>query len=263
MGHWDKHAKQWDLIGAPLRPSPQDVNTIQSGILDDSKPVLVLGITPELTRAFPRIVAIDKNPAMLNKLWTSDPEQGTAICEDWLTFSPNGLQFGAVVGDGCFTVLGSGEAAERLIKHLNSILDPGTDLRFRLFVRPESTWSKGELHRLIKAREAPKSFHAFKWMIAMHLASFGKGVVSVRAILQFFNDEWGSRNEVSRATGWSLEAINTIDAYGGSSDIYWFPTINEFMEIMSCHLESPVLSSSTGYELCEQCPVLVAKTRRN
>jgi hypothetical protein len=261
MSHWSNHAKQWNLICAPLRPSPQDVITMQQGIPTNSHPVLVLGVTPELTEAFPQVVAVDKNPDMLRGLWKSSSNRSTAICADWLTFRPEDQEFAAAVGDGCFTVLGSAAHAERLMEHLNTILGPGKSLRFRLFIRPENTWDKPELNRLMSSTEMPVNFHAFKWMMAMHLASRNNNTVSVREILQFFNTNWPDRVEIAMATGWSPDAIGTIDAYKDSQDVYWFPTIGEFMSIAARYFLSPEIATPQGYNLCEQCPILLANTK--
>lgn len=261
MNHWSNHAKQWDLIGAPLRPSPQDVDRIKQGLEGcDSDPVLVLGVTPELTEAFPHVVAVDKNPDMLRGLWKDGQGRSEAVCSDWLTLDLRGQIFTAVVGDGCFTVLGSATNAEVLMNRLNSGLKPGTSLRFRLFIRPEKVWSLEELQSLT-LHEAPINFHAFKWMMAMHLSAYNQDSVNVRDILGFFNEYWPDRRATCKVTGWNPDTVSTIDAYHDSQDVYWFPTMQGFIDLASIHFASLETAISSGYDLCEHCPILAAETK--
>src|SRR5436190_2099932 len=71
-GHWKDHAVNWDLIGPPLRPAPEDLAVIAEAVsrLTDEVPhrdlkVLILGVTQEYAR-FPwpkgtNLVAWERN----------------------------------------------------------------------------------------------------------------------------------------------------------------------------------------------------------
>lgn len=258
MSHWSGHAKQWDRVGPPLRPSPEVVACIQQGLLPSENPVLILGVTPEMTEAFARVIAVDRNPEMLHGLWKKDSSRSRAVCADWLSLEPSEYSYAAAIGDGCFTVLGSAIRAEMLMARLASILDPGTPLRFRLFIRPEMPWSLNELITLTQ-QQATINFHAFKWMISMHLAARHGDQIGVKEICEFFNTHWPERQALCEATGWNPNTVATIDVYRDSSDMYWFPTVETFKTLADQYFLDTAIISCGTYDLAEQCPVFFAQ----
>jgi hypothetical protein len=97
------------------------------------------------------------------------------------------------------------------------------------------------------------NFHVFKWRLAMALhGSLAEGVV-VGAIWE----EWHRRKipaaDLSRALGWPVAAINTIDSYRGSDMHYTFPTLEEVSGIAGEYLDEEARYFMT-YELGERCP---------
>src|SRR4051812_45292938 len=90
--HWPRHARQWALVGPPLRPAPEDVAVARAVLeawrtLHGRPPrVLVLGVTPELVAvAAPvaaRVIAIDRSAAMIGAVL---PAAGGALAlqADW------------------------------------------------------------------------------------------------------------------------------------------------------------------------------------
>lgn len=76
--HWPRHARQWALVGPPLRPGPDDVAATERAVAawsagEGRAPrALVLGVTPELvTMAWPagaRVLAVDRSAAVIDAI---------------------------------------------------------------------------------------------------------------------------------------------------------------------------------------------------
>ena len=65
----------------------------------------------------------------------------------------------------------------------------------------------------------------------------------------------GDRTAAARRLGWPVEAINTIDAYKGSSVAYTFPTLAEISAAVVGRFEIVGITHPT-YKLGERCPVI-------
>ena len=83
--------------------------------------------------------------------------------------------------------------------------------------------------------------------------------VGVNAILDTFNSLFKNREELSRATGWPRDQIDTIDFYQGSSVAFHFPTRDRLLSVISEIFTDSRFVSSGTYELAERCPLLVAQ----
>ena len=72
--HWPRHARQWALVGPPLRPSPSDVAAVRAQLprFGPAPRGLVLGVTPELIGAgWPataRLIAIERSAEVIAAL---------------------------------------------------------------------------------------------------------------------------------------------------------------------------------------------------
>src|SRR5256885_7533170 len=93
--HWIDHARQWALVGPPLRPGPEDISFVTTGIEQwlsrtgyRDPTLLVLGVTPELC-SLPivggsRVIAVDNSQAMIQSWWKPRPRcADQVICCDW------------------------------------------------------------------------------------------------------------------------------------------------------------------------------------
>ena len=53
--HWSQHARQWSLVGQPLRPGPEDIGASRTAVAEwletagRAPDILVMGVTPELS----------------------------------------------------------------------------------------------------------------------------------------------------------------------------------------------------------------------
>jgi len=258
MSHWSGQARQWDRVGAPLRPPAEVVEQLCGPLASCGDPALVLGVTPELTAALPRLLAVDRSATMIERLWPGNAPGRRALCADWLDLEPSGERFCGAVGDGSLTVLGTPQRVEQLLERLVALLPAGAPLRLRVFQRPEVPWSLGQLQALSQS-PGDLNFHAFKWMLAMQLAGLHGDQLPVTTILEVFNQHWPDRVQLAQRTGWPAAQIDTIDVYRGSADVYWFPTASTLLELVSNQFNAVQLEPCGSYPLAAQCPILSAR----
>src|SRR5271155_1271552 len=89
-GHWGAIARQWDRLGAPLRPSAEDLDFFTATVDEWSQQygaprVLLLGVTPEIYHLrWPcgtHLLAADHTRSMIDSVWPGPAEQ--VILADW------------------------------------------------------------------------------------------------------------------------------------------------------------------------------------
>ena len=86
----------------------------------------------------------------------------------------------------------------------------------------------------------------------------GNANVPVALIHRIFDREFSDRGALSRATGWSFDDIDEIDAYADAKTVYSFPTRGEIVMALPRSFSNPRFLNSGSYELAERCPVFVA-----
>jgi len=254
VDHWVTHAKNWHLIGPPLRPSEDCIRVFERiakncPASSDAHEALLLGITPELaSMTWPvgtRLRVVERCQAMLDMYHRGPWRRTTKTIEhlgDWRRMSrfAKGSQ-DLVIGDGCFTTLREREY-DTVLRQIHGVLRPGGVFAHRWFLRP-STPDKSSSFR--------DSFHAFKLQLLMSLQkSFEQGVEVKQAY------EWWSQRQLDIAA-WPAEEVATIAAYAGSDALYTFPTeaelaakLDKFFHLELCHVVE-------GYDLSERCPVIM------
>ena len=93
--HWNEHARQWSLIGPPLRPAAEDIRLLEAAVQDwrsctavAAPRALLCGVTPEIARmrwpAGTRLIAVDHSRPMIAGVWPAAQVPGVAVCGDWL-----------------------------------------------------------------------------------------------------------------------------------------------------------------------------------
>jgi hypothetical protein len=102
-----------------------------------------------------------------------------------------------------------------------------------------------------------RSFHAFKWHLAMAIATeAGDPNVRVERIHEVFNEAFPDRALLAGAAGWREEDIATIDVYRGSWEVYSFPTFAQFRATLPEGLVNLRQVPTGSYELAERCPLV-------
>lgn len=213
------------------------------------RPTLLYGVTPELAALRESLIALDGSAGMIEGVWQGDTEARSARHGDWLSppFVP--MTFGAALGDGALNVVPGSAARRVLLTQLERLLVPGGRAVFRVFVRPVAPET---LAAVLETAAENQSFHAFKWRVAMALASEALGEVAVSRLYEVLR-----RAEVQgHLRCFDPEAVTTLAAYRGSSDVYGFPTESELAAELPRGLTARWLRVR-GYELAERCPLWV------
>ncbi len=212
-------------------------------------PTLLYGVTPELAALREPLIALDGSLGMIEGVWQGDTEARSARHGDWLSppLAPSSVE--AALGDGALNVVPGSAARRVLLTQLERLLVPGGRAVFRVFVRPVVPEA---LSAVLATPSTSHSFHAFKWRVAMALASAAPGEVAVSRLYEVLR-----RAEVEGALRcFAPEAVATLAAYRGSGDVYGFPTEAELAAELPRGLTARWLRVG-GYELAERCPLWV------
>ena len=259
--HWQAHARQWQHIGAPLRPCAEDVALMAGWLGQRPGHGLLLGVTAELTALSDRLLALDRDGAMIERVWRPRTPQQTAQRGDWLEIAPQGPHFDFAAGDGSLNVLADAGQYRQLFDHLRPRLRDGGLVVLRVFCTPE----QGETPEAVLAaarRGGIGSFHAFKWRLAMAMvAQQGDATIAVERIGQRFGQLVPDRAGLAALAGWPAADIDTIDVYRDSTVAYSFPTRAQLRLALPDYCEE-IGSAHGSYELAECCPVIALRMRR-
>jgi SAM-dependent methyltransferase len=250
---WQNFHTVYQKLGPPLRPSLSDVKSFARATVG-CKRILLLGVTPELTRLGQELTAIDNSEQMLDKVWPGDDHHRKAVLGDWTKLPFSGSSFDAVVGDGSLN--SAPEHIDGVIREARRVLTPGGILVLRVFCSPDQPESLADIE-YDGAIYAETNIHALKWRIAMALArNNDRRTVPVEAILDAFNRLFPDRALLARTAGWAATDIATIDAYRGASHSLSFPTLTETLKLTEETFRCPRVHVATGYPLAELCPTI-------
>lgn len=263
MDHWPLHARQWALVGPPLRPSDEDVGAAAAAIDAWTRAhgraprALLLGVTPELASLpVASLVAIDRVPAMIDALFVRGPGRDAQVGE-WSALPLPAGAIDVVLGDGALSCVAYPAGYRAIAAELARVTAAGAIVALRLFAAPARRESIGEVARALAAG-AIAGFHALKWRLAMAVAPADRNV-RVAEIVAAFDAIAPDRAALARRTGWAPETIATIDVYRGSDTVYSFPTEAEAVaELTGFVVEARHVPA---YELGERCPTIVLRRR--
>lgn len=265
---WSKHARQWDRVGQPLRPTKDDVAHVESCIAawstrhDRAAPrVLLLGVTPELAKlnwpSGTKLVALDRAPAMIAAVWPGDTCWRHALCADWFDapFAP--ASWDLIVGDGALNMLPTMAHYPRAIATLEHLLAPGGRLLLRLFARPARPETVTEVLRALDTGEID-NFHIFKWRLAMALHGNSDGGVRLADIWQAWHDGVKDPRALAARRAWPTHTLETIDAYRDQATRYTFPTLAELRTLLSANFVEDDCQLP-DYDFGQCCPRFVLR----
>ena len=258
--HWNDIARQWNRLASPMRPCREDVETIRQSLEPGDGLCLLLGVTPEFTNLPTRLVAIDNSAAMIRALWPGNRPGRNVVRGDWLDLPFAASCFDAIIGDGSLTLLSYPLQYERLFAQLSRLLKPAGKILIRFFASPEAGETCAEVcQEALRGRIA--GFHAFKWRLSMAVAAESHGPnISVADTHAAFNRLLPDRKRLAAATGWSHEAIATIDLYRGSAAGYSYPALAQLRRVFAQRFRETGLTQGS-YELAERCPILILEPR--
>jgi hypothetical protein len=254
---WDDFHRRWSRLTPPLRANQEVVAAITRLIADRKERALLLGVTPELANIADSIVAVDKSQSMIDRIWPGDTQARKAVLGNWQQIPLSRREFTTVIGDGSLNTIAFADYAV-VFSQLEKILLPGARLAVRIYETPERCETMDEIRSATMAGRAG-GFHAFKWRLAMTIASGAKNpTVAVAAIHALFVREFPDRDALGAATGWSRDVIDEVDAYAGQDLLYSFPTRREILSVLPKEFSNPRFEISGTYELAERCPIFIA-----
>lgn len=254
LNHWQNYGPRWTRVREPLRPDAQVVDRMRALVAGHPGRALLLGVTPELAALFDTLDAVDKNVEVIATQWPGDSPGRRAIVGDWLEFGSGPDAYAVVAGDGSLNMATSPAMLSALLLRTHQLLAPGGLFFCRLFERPERAFSEDDLRAALGGR-LRVNFHAFKWMMAMHLADTRGMVVAVAEILELFERLSPDRAALARRTGWPMPEIDTIEVYRGSQIRYVFPARAEWIAALPAGVRADFLPAG-DYDLAACCPIL-------
>lgn len=260
---WRKHSNQWQKMGPPLRPCARDGEATMKLALPallarkTAATVAVLGVTPEIVRLpWPNHVhihAFDQSAEMIGALWHPHPHLPSKVTQArWQELPVPDQSIRLVVGDGSLNALPHVSEYAQVLSELARVLETDGLLCVRAYVRPEH---REPLEAIVKDALVGniRSFHALKWRMAMSLSEAPGYSVAATDILAAFEVAFPDRSVLAQATNWSLEVIDTIDAYREASTRFNFPTLPALQDICAPWFVIHDFVYA-DYELGERCP---------
>ena len=256
--HWPRHARQWALVGPPLRPCPEDVAIMERVVAGGGRRAVILGVTPELVGlrwpAGARVVAIDRSRDVIGSIFPTGVPGAIAVQADWqaLPCAPGTVD--VVLGDGSLVNLPFPAGYRTLAAEFHRVLAPGARVALRLFAAPERRESLAEVAADLHAGRIG-NFNALKWRIAMAVQPDDRNIPVVD-IGRAFDDIAPDRAALAARLGWPRPVIDAIDVYRGSALVYSFPTLAEVRDALAPWLVVSAVHTP-AYELGDRCPTLV------
>ena len=261
--HWPRHARQWALVGPPLRPGAADVQLMEAEAAarhvatgGRSLAALILGVTPELvTMRWPddtRVVAVERSADVIGAIFPATAGAEVVVA-DWRALPRPDASLDLVIGDGSLSNLAFPADYRLLAAELGRVLAPGGRVALRLFAAPETREPLAAV-AVALASGTIGSVHALKWRIAMAIQPDDRNV-AVADIGRAFDELVPDRAALADRRGWDPAVIATIDVYRDSTLVYSFPTQAEVgaalapLVTVACHTPT--------YELGDRCPTLV------
>ncbi|RUW45779.1 class I SAM-dependent methyltransferase [Mesorhizobium sp. M00.F.Ca.ET.151.01.1.1] len=258
--HWNAIRGHWKLLGPPLRPPAEAVETYHRELDLSEAHVVLLGVTPELAGLGATMMAVDESSDMIAGIWPGDTASRKAVKGDWLDLPVSDASVDAVIGDGCLSVLGLSTARRALFAAIARVLRPDGRAGLRLFAGPETPDDPAAVQALALSGGV-STFHELKWRVAMTATGRAPDhAIPVRTIAERFDALFPDRQELSARTGWDLPVIATIDVYRNSTAIYSFAPPAQLVAEAEAFFNDVRIAPTGGYGLAERCPLLVLRS---
>jgi len=268
---WNQHALNWACMGPPLRPHATDLQNYQKamnrlwGSLGNPRlTAMLLGVTPELVGLnWPeqtRLLALDHNIQMIKNVGSKNEKIiHQVVCADWGQSPVLNASAQLILGDGCFTFFNFLDGDQNLISKLKKNLVKKGYLLVRFFIQAPIKESTQDVFAAVFAG-AIKSFHSFKWRLAMSLQEHEEKGVKLSDVYDVWHSNKKNVSQLSQQPDWKVSEINTINAYKASTVNYYFPKLTSLRNQMQCEFEE--LDCFYGdYELSERCPIMLYRSR--
>lgn len=258
--HWNAIRRHWQLLGSPLRPPAEVVDTYDRELGLARSHVVMLGVTPELAGLGAAMTSVDESADMIAGIWPGDTDTRKAVQGDWFDLPFGDASVEALIGDGCLSVIGAADLRRALFASIARALKADGRAAVRLYASPETRDEPQDIRALALAGGA-STFHELKWRVAMTATGGAPNhTIPVMGILEQFERMFPDREELSARTGWELPVIGTIDVYRNSSAVYSFAPAAALINEARTFFDDVRLASTGTYGLAERCPLLVLRS---
>lgn len=265
-GQWPAVARNWQHIGAPLRPSAEDSERFGSVIAqwNDAHPErtprgLILGVTPELfALAWPDralLRAADRTEAMIEHIWPGP--RSAALMNDWRALDLPDASVDIVMCDGGLHLLDYPRGQAALCAELARVVCAGGLVAFRLFVPPTRTEPVEAVLQSLH-RGAIRDLNCLKLRLGMALQGLPEQGVALADVWRTLRAEAGSDwNELAARLAWPFEQLQVIDAYRDSGASYHFVSTEQAVALFGNAGFECLAIHPQPYAMGDQCPVVV------
>ncbi len=272
--YWDDFAASFAAIGAPLRPSAEDVLCFEESVANwaanrpkNGRPrerlhALLLGVTQEIAgMRWPdasSLLAVDQSLPMAQVVWPGNiPARRWAVCGDWLALPRRESSCDVVIGDGAVNCLKYPQGLRALAEKVSRVLCEDGIVVLRCFVQPEEK----ELPEQVFSdmfRSRIQTFHQFKFRLLMAMQPSAEQGIAVNDVYKAWMSGNIDLNWLMSRTGWEKQAIDTIKAYRDKEVVHTFPTVTELRAVLLEFFDE-ISVSVADYCLGERCPRFVLK----
>jgi SAM-dependent methyltransferase len=268
LDHWKRHAQQWSLVRAPLRPSSEDIIFTRAAVAEWLRntprmdpTVLVLGVTQELcslrVHGEGRMIAVDNSADMIRALWPPDAgPRAEVICANWHGIPLEKATIDLVLADGSFSALPFPTGYFDLCAELRRLLRPRGQCVIRCFAQSEKRETVEDVFADLSGGLIG-NFHVLKWRLAMALQLEAEAGVAVGSVWSALHATWPRLDLLARRFGWPEVEVQTIEAYRHGETRYTFPRLAQYLRLFPEAGFSVVKVATPTYELGERCPTLV------
>jgi hypothetical protein len=263
---WQRLSQQWDYVGPPFRPTPEDVgyasavlsstpNAEQPGALTS----ILLGVTPELAKvlANTRSIEVDHSIAMINWSWMKFPRGhlATPVAGRWTSLPIRNDCIDLILGDGCNIQLEFPAAYQTWFREMARVLQPGGKVVLRVFVSPETPeHSDAVIDDLLHKRIG--NSNALRMRLFMALQPSATRGVQVSDVSAFWTSAQIDEKFLITELAWPASAIGIFEVFKNMNLRYSFPTLAELKVVFSDHFIE-LDRYIPGYEIGSRCPTIV------
>jgi hypothetical protein len=256
MSTWPKHSAAWNSIGPPMRPSQQVIDLFQD--LAGPEQTMMMGVTPEFHPAFEYMIAVDRDEGMIDKVWLGDTKTKRVIHSNWMDMIWPEDNFSSIIGDCALPMLTTLDRMTEFQQRCYKWLKPGGVFVQRLFERPNEDYTWDQLVDMV-SKPADINFHAFKWVACMSLAAEVGYKISDPIRFEYLNKLCADRAAVCKSTGWTREAVDTIDMYENGVQAVAFCNRAEWQSTVPEDALEVSFLYAYDYDLWQHCPILTWK----
>jgi SAM-dependent methyltransferase len=176
---------------------------------------------------------------------------------DWRSLPARDAAYDLAVGDGSFNCLPYPDGIRAAALAVKRALGPDGLLVMRLYVRPDPCESAEELVQELHAKRV-ETFHQFKFRLLMAIQQSAEDGIMVSDVHRYWHALGLPVDSLPATPGWSPEAVQTIEAYRGSSTVHVFPSLREWRAVL-CDLFEEIAVSPASYALGDRCPLIALR----